>query len=92
MMSKIIECQVTSCAFNREKNCHAPAITIGGPPACCDTFIDSAEEGGTAIRGSVGACKMTDCLYNDDMECSAGQVKISTQKCDADCVTYRSKG
>ncbi len=84
----ISKCKVEECAFNRDEACHAKAITVGGPDPCCDTYFNSLETGGKAMSGSVGACKVTDCRHNDNLECSAPSIEVSRDKCKADCMTF----
>ena len=40
-ISRIDSCEVTDCPYNQKKQCHALAITVGGPEACacCDTYL-----------------------------------------------------
>ncbi|MDW4909241.1 hypothetical protein RB628_28850 [Streptomyces sp. ADMS] len=61
------------CAYNRDRACHALAITVGDIlHAHCDTFFTSPAKGGDrSATGRVGACKMSDCRHNIDFECRA---------------------
>ena len=91
-MPKILKCVVRDCAYNTNNNCHAIAITVGGPLPCCDTFMDSPHKGGFPdITGGVGACKVEKCQNNDMLECTAENIKIGTQSCKADCLTFKRK-
>ena len=89
--AKIKECTIRNCAYNRDKKCHATAITVGGPDPCCDTFTELLEKGGTANTGSVGACKVRSCVYNGELECAAANIKIGKGVCRASCKTFESR-
>jgi hypothetical protein len=89
-MPKVLSCDETACAYNREKNCHALAITVGdsGCPMC-DTCIKSNVKGGDeSSLGSVGACKNEQCDYNSSLECTASNIKIGRHGGHADCMTF----
>jgi hypothetical protein len=80
-------CDARSCAYNVEQSCHARAITIGeGIHAACDTFFSSERHArDTSHTAGVGACKVTGCRYNSDLECSAETIRVSNH---ADCATF----
>jgi hypothetical protein len=92
-MPKVIECLREECAYNAEQSCHALAITIGdGDCPMCDTELLSLKKGGSMIMGgSVGACKVTHCQYNDSLECSAGGIRVMVHKKHADCGTFKKR-
>ncbi len=93
LMPKISQCDVSECAYNHNKMCHALAITVGGgADHMCDTFIESEMQGGDPQTvGSVGACRCMDCGHNDSLECQANEIQIGHMKNEVDCMTYRSK-
>jgi hypothetical protein len=89
-MSRVVECEVTRCAYNREQNCHARAITVGnGVHPACDTFYPAAPPT-TDLEGvaGVGACKVSACQYNRDLECDADEIRIGKHEAHADCMTF----
>ncbi|GFE59299.1 hypothetical protein AOG1_31790 [Geobacter sp. AOG1] len=93
-MSKITACDVTDCSYNQKQQCHALAITVGGPEpcACCDTYLHAAAKGGVAdMTGSVGACKVDSCSYNTSFECSASTIKVGLHQGHADCATFKAR-
>ena len=94
-MPKISACDVTNCAYNQNKQCHTPAITVGGPEdvcACCDTFMEASQKGGVSdMTGAVGACKVEPCTYNKSLECSAPGIKVGLHEGHADCVTFQRR-
>ncbi len=89
-MSKVLACSVKECSFNREKECHALAINVGGGshPAC-DTFIPMGSKSGAneSIAG-IGACKVNSCKYNMSLECSAPGITVGHHEKHADCKTF----
>lgn len=93
-MSKISACEVTDCSYNKGRQCHALAITVGGPEACacCDTYLHKPGKGGTAdVSAGVGACKVDDCKFNMSLECSAPDIKVGLHHGHADCKTFSMK-
>ncbi|GAA2405286.1 hypothetical protein GCM10010420_36210 [Streptomyces glaucosporus] len=89
-MPVVTECAVESCAYNRDGDCHALAITVGDPlHAHCDTYFTAPRKGGSpSAAGHVGACKMSDCRYNTDFECQASGISVGARQDSADCLTY----
>lgn len=90
MMPIILDCEVEDCSYNRDKECHALAITVGseGHPVC-DTFAKLSRKGGVAdTLGCVGACREDDCKYNDSLECTALTVHVGQHSSHADCRTF----
>jgi len=88
---KIMACQVTECSYNKNKECHAMAITVGNSHPTCDTFIKSSFQGGTDSIGGVGACRAVDCKWNESLECTAEGINVGTHENHADCVTYSKR-
>lgn len=90
-MPKVTQCDVIQCAYNKDKNCHAIAITIGhGSHPHCDTFCEmGSSKGGdmTAIAG-VGACKVAECRYNEALECHASGIRVGHLIDEIDCQTF----
>ncbi len=88
-MPKITSCDMTDCSYNKNKECHTMAITVGGSHPMCDTYLKAAMRGGAAdMIGGVGACKVDDCKFNDALECSASGINVGVHSGHADCVTY----
>ncbi|MGL6159666.1 MULTISPECIES: DUF1540 domain-containing protein [unclassified Microbulbifer] len=85
-MPEVTQCAVTQCAYNAGAACHARAITVGeGDEPDCDTFFGNSHHTKSARTAGVGACKMTDCVHNDDLECSADGIKVGPS---INCLTY----
>lgn len=89
-MPRIQICDVTDCAYNNDKNCHAIAITVGNSQSArCDTFYRHNKGGIKELNGGVGACKMDLCRFNTDLECFADQgIKVSYESGNAACATF----
>lgn len=87
---KVLDCSVTECSYNTNKQCHAVAITVGDSTcAMCDTYFKSSQKGGAMeLTGSVGACKEADCKFNNSLECSASGIHVANHMGHADCSTY----
>lgn len=95
-MPKVSGCSVTSCAYNNQQACHALAITVGEEPdmPICDTFLESevpGSGGDKAVTAGVGACKAAECEYNEDLECTASEIKVGMQEEEADCLTFSAR-
>jgi hypothetical protein len=95
-MPKVIDCTASSCSYNDSHTCHAKAITIGDSSDLsepkCDTFFQSSIHGGIKdLTAGVGACKISDCSFNDDLECNAHDIKVGMENGNADCLTFKSR-
>ena len=93
-MAKVKDCMVEECAYNRGQRCHALAITIGDTRRHpkCDTYFDLQEKGGdSTVVAGVGACKVSACKYNSDLECQADSIEVGYQQDEADCMTFEMK-
>ena len=93
-MPKVTECDVTQCAYNQQKKCHALAITIGdGSHPHCDTYCQttSMKGGDLAAMAGVGACKTIECSHNDHLECRAPSIRVGHLIDDIDCQTFKPR-
>lgn len=85
------ECAINECAYNTGQKCHAKAITIGDGvhPGCDTSFMDSSQHtNDTSILAGVGACKVTGCTFNNDLECSADSINVGMNGNRINCLTY----
>jgi hypothetical protein len=88
----IEECAVDACAYNRDRHCHAQAITVGNSSmALCDTFLPSSRHNRRQDNGGVGACKAVDCQHNDDFACQAEAIRVGSHPKGAECETFRPR-
>jgi len=93
-MPKVQDCNVSNCAYNTNKSCHAMAITIGEYPEepVCDTFFQSSTRGGVMeMSAGVGACKTSNCQHNRDFECTASAIHIGLKGKQPDCLTFEHR-
>lgn len=92
-MPFVAECRANDCAYNLENRCHARAITIGdGVHPGCDTSLLGAAahmHERKQIAG-VGACKVSACSFNSDLECTAESIVVSMIKDDIRCTTFKA--
>lgn len=87
-MPPVARCEVTQCFFNTEKQCHAPAINVGGSHPNCDTFIPQGNHINRLGNSLVGACHVTQCRYNAEMTCNADSIVVANHADHADCDTF----
>lgn len=93
-MPKIERCRVTECCYNLDEMCHALAITVGGggDHPECDTYCDMGIKGGDrSATAGVGACKVSECTYNENLECVAAGITIGQAQDEADCLTFERR-
>ena len=89
-MPKIIDCSMKECAYNTDKLCHAMAITVGSKSPMCDTFMKRKQKGGMKeMNGSVGACKIDNCTFNQSLECTADGIHVGIHADHAECETFQ---
>ena len=50
--------------------------------------MQNPQERAQANLSVVGACSVTDCRFNEDHECHAGQIEVSVGPDGAHCATY----
>ncbi len=82
-------CAITECAYNRDHQCCARAITVGdNADANCDTFFSAQHHTQSHAAAGVGACKIYDCIHNDDYECQAPSIAVDRVLGRAHCVTF----
>lgn len=89
-MPYVAECSVTECAYNVSQNCHARAITVGnGVNPGCDTYFGNSVHSREQNRiAGVGACKVTGCQHNRDLECFADHIRVKHVGQQVNCVTF----
>lgn len=90
-MPQVKGCSITNCAYNINAKCHARAITIGDGvhPGCDTAFLNAPLHTHDKKRiAGVGACKVSGCMYNDDLECSAESIAVGLVDKQINCLTY----
>jgi hypothetical protein len=90
--ARIFECQAEECSYNVMGKCRTIGINVGGPDPLCDTFVETGVKGGLigAIT-KVGACKVGNCVHNEDLECMADGIRVVYQNDRALCSLYQSQ-
>ena len=89
-MPIVSECLASECAYNVGMNCHAKAITVGNSlHAGCDTFFSgSGHTKATTLTAGIGACKSTNCTFNEDLECTTDSIRVAPAGQEVNCMTY----
>jgi hypothetical protein len=87
----ISSCDESDCYYNREKGCHAPAITVGDLHPRCDTFAKTVGHIARQQGGLVGACHVSDCRHNSQLICGAKAIRVGRHDDHPDCLTFESK-
>ena len=92
-MSKVTKCEVNDCTYNADDLCHATAITIGnGRHPSCNAFwrfMMKGKGGDVGCTASVGACKVSSCIYNVGLECQAPEVFVGYKEREPNCLTFQ---
>jgi len=91
-ITKVLICGAETCAYNKKKECHAMAVTIGSSHQQCETYMEGAHKGGIpAAQARVGACHMKNCHFNKMLECSAPAIVLAAHTRHGDCCTFQEK-
>lgn len=92
-MPMVAQCNVTDCAYNLEKKCHARAITVGdGVHPGCDTYFMSSSHVHEKKRmAGIGACKVSQCRNNTDLECMADSINVGRSGNSINCMTFMAR-
>ncbi|MDP2730386.1 MAG: DUF1540 domain-containing protein [Dehalococcoidales bacterium] len=88
-MTRILECNMSACAYNMTNRCHTPGINVGSH-AECNTYTHASGKGGVPeANAGVGACLAADCKFNEQLECRASNIDVASHNRHADCETYQ---
>lgn len=91
-MPRIIDCSMMDCAYNTDNMCHAIAITVGSATPMCDTYMQRKEKGGAMdMTGSVGACRLENCTFNESLECTADGIRVGMHTDHPECETFNAR-
>ena len=92
-MPKVSRCDVSECAYNMDKECHAMAVTIGDVvhPRCDTLCMAVNEDLDVNCFAGVGACKTIACSYNHGFECMASEISVGYNSDEVDCMTFRQR-
>jgi hypothetical protein len=91
-MPLVSRCSVQQCAYNQKDGCHARAITVGDRSnPNCDTYFENPTHSRSVTRiAGVGACKVVECRFNADFECSAQEIDVGMSQDRVQCLTFES--
>ncbi len=80
------------CSYNKQKQCHTLAISVG-PHAECSTFNYGGNSSGgfQEVTGGIGACIASECQFNQELECRAPNIDVGDHQTHADCETYKPR-
>lgn len=91
-MTKIKDCDAVKCVYNKDNKCHTYGINVGDDTPICDTFMVGGDKAGrSATVGGIGSCKVRDCYYNTELECSARETHMHQTRGHVNCTTFRTK-
>jgi hypothetical protein len=90
---RVCGCNVGSCAYNDARECHAPAVIIGGPEGrMCDIFVRSSIKcGSDGITGRINECKARVCRFNDRSQCVAREVTVISDGIQPRCEMFAAR-
>ena len=90
-MTQILKCNMSTCAYNVNDICHTPGINVG-PHAECNTYTHGSSKGGfLESNGGIGACVASECKFNEQLECKASSINVSSHDMHADCETFQAR-
>ena len=87
-ITKVAQCDMFTCAYNRDQMCHTVGITVG-PHAECNTYVHGSPQGFPEVVAGIGACLASNCKFNKNLECQAPKVDIINHDRHADCETFQ---
>ncbi len=92
MVSEVKQCSVTQCFYNRDQECFAHSILVGSSEPICETFTQSDQHIAKRGQAEVGACHMSQCLFNDMLSCRAcDDIEVKWSGNNALCATFRPR-
>ncbi len=91
--SRVAECTVPECVYNRGSRCYAIAITVGNGeiPECLTFHSSNNRVPRREANADVGACKVPECAHNRDYACTARRVYVGYQFNQIACLAYRKE-
>lgn len=88
--ARVLTCHAIDCSYNCATECCAPQIEVGDSHPMCDTYTRNPQVDIQTGEPPVGACKVTQCHYNQEMDCSASGITLTVHSGHADCATFRA--
>lgn len=92
-MPDVKKCEMEMCAYNKDMACHAMAITVGGHecPECDTMARETMDAGDDEAMAGVGACKVSNCMHNEKLECTADGIAVGRFGDTAACRTFERR-
>lgn len=87
-MSLVAKCTMFNCTYNSNGVCQTLAINISPHAECTTCNYGKSKAGLAGIISGVGAC-LTDCKFNNQLECQASKVSVVSHGSHADCETVQ---
>ncbi|MBI2328952.1 MAG: DUF1540 domain-containing protein [Chloroflexi bacterium] len=90
-MTRILKCNMSTCAYNMNNICHTPGINVGSH-AECNTYTHGSSKGGfPEAKGGIGACLASECKFNEQLECRISSINVASHDRHADCETFQTR-
>jgi ferredoxin len=94
-LSAVSTCEASSCTYNTNRRCRAPAITIGSTiggkvhlPVCVTSLPDDEHFIPFPLAG-VGACRVLACAHNCERNCHAGAIEVALIGEEPTCAMFK---
>ncbi|MCL4473031.1 MAG: DUF1540 domain-containing protein [Actinobacteria bacterium] len=89
-MGTVLACQVDACSYNRNLECRAGQIEVGGcEHAKCDTFTTEQVEELETAKPMVAACDVAGCKFNENATmCLAPAISLGHHAEHAECDSF----
>ncbi len=90
-ITPIMACNMSICAYNMNNVCHTPGINVGAHAECNTYTHGSSKAGFQEITGGIGACLASECQFNEQLECRASSINVTSHDRHADCEKFQAK-
>jgi hypothetical protein len=90
-MTQIMACDMSTCTYNMNDVCHTPGINVGSHAECNTYTHGSSKDGFQEVNGGVGACLASECKFNEQLECVASNINVTSHDRHADCKTFQAR-
>lgn len=96
-----LQCSVNSCSSFSNGYCCRPSIHVNGPTAsassqtCCQSFTDNKNQMTSGVQYNTPnqslniSCDAHNCTYNQNNQCSASSVCISSNFSGTECTSFK---
>lgn len=92
-ISRVVECTLPECVYNRNSRCYAIAVTIGNgvAPDCLTFHTANNRVAKREEHAGVGACKVPECLHNRDYACGIQRIYVGYHANRIACLAFRKE-